>query len=72
MYDFEDGNKALRITAVVTEWNGDREIQVEKVAAPAYEHSRVKIVTDVGEAFEVSAWDMIRAIKACAGLSYDD
>ena len=72
MFDVEDKNKALRIYAVVTEWNGNREIQIENVAAPRYEHQRVKIVTDAGETFEVSAWDMIRAIRACAGINVDD
>lgn len=72
MIDLEGKNKALHIMAMVTEWNGDREIRIENVAAPRYEHQRVKIVTDVGEAFEVSAWDMIRAIRACAGISVDD
>ena len=72
MFDVEDKNKALRITAVVTEWNGNREIEIESVDAPLYEHKRIRIVTDVGEVFEVSAWDMIRAIKACAGVSYSD
>ena len=72
MFDLDRRNKELSIRAIVSEWDGDRDIQVENVAAPRYEHTRVKIITDVGEEFVVSAWDMIRAIKACAGIGNDD
>lgn len=72
MIDLEHKDKAVRITAVVTEWEGEREIKIENVAGLFYDHNRVKIITDVGEEFVVSAWDMLRAIKACAGIVNDD
>ena len=72
MIDLNHENKAIRITAVVTEWGGEREIKIENVAGPFYDHKRVKIITDVGEEFVVSAWDMQRAIHACSGISNDD
>lgn len=72
MYHMEDQNKALQISAVITEWEGNKEVKIENVPAPVYEHQRVKITTDVGETIVVSAWDVIRAVKACAGFSSDD
>lgn len=72
MIDLEHKDKAVRITAVVTEREGKREIKIENVAGLFYDPNSVKIITDVGESFEVSAWDMIRAIKACAGFNSDD
>lgn len=72
MIDLEHKDKAVRITAVVTEREGEREIKIENVAGLFYDPNSVKIITDVGEEFVVSAWDMLRAIKACAGIVNDD
>ena len=72
MFDLDGRDKALNIRAIISEWDGEKAIIVENVPGRALEHTRVKIITDVGEEFIVSAWDMLRAIKACAGIVNDD
>ena len=72
MFDLDGRDKAINIRAIVSEWDGEKAIIVENVPGRALEHTRVKIITDVGEEFIVSAWDMLRAIKACSGIGSEE
>ena len=72
MFDLDGIDKALNIRAIISEWDGEKAIIVENVPGRALEHTRVKIITDVGEEFIVSAWDMLRAIRACSCIVNED